>query len=194
MEDVNVSGESLHDDLFHDKMFKEFDWEYKFIERFSNGQMGCLELIFVEENVTLDPNGSLTIEGDLPSDLYCLENLRNSSDENLMILKCSHEVKMVNEKSDEMTQIWRSVFSGFSVLSAVSLIVTFVVYIIVPGLLNFQGVLVLCNIITMFLATIYILAVFNMRFSMILCSAFATNCAWAECCTWPPTGRTTPST
>ena len=156
-------------DLIDDEEFKKFDWEYKFIDRFSKGQPECLDLILVEDNVTIDANGFLNIEGYPPSHLYCLDTIKDSDEKNLLILKCSKNFSMVNTSS-ETTKIWRSVFSAFSILSSVSLFVTFVVYIIVPGLLNFQGVLVLCNLVTMFLATIYILAVFNMRFSPMSCS------------------------
>ena len=156
-------------DLIDDEEFKKFDWEYKFIDRFSKGQPECLDLILVEDNVTIDANGFLNIEGYPPSHLYCLDTIKDSDEKNLLILKCSKNFSMVNTSS-ETTKIWRSVFSAFSILSSVSLFVTFVVSIIVPGLLNFQGVLVLCNLVTMFLATIYILAVFNMRFSPMSCT------------------------
>ena len=165
-DDWNKTGESVVTDLFDDLMFKEVDWEYKFIDSYYNGHYECLDLILVEDNVTIDASGILNIEGSPPSHLYCLDTIKDSTDGNLLILRCSRDGLLLNE----MSKTWRSVFSAFSILSCVSLCVTFIVYIIVPGLLNFQGVLVLCNIITMFLATIYILAVFNMRFSLMTCS------------------------
>ena len=165
-DDWNKTGESVVTDLFDDLMFKEVDWEYKFIDSYYNGHYECLDLILVEDNVTIDASGILNIEGSPPSHLYCLDTIKDSTDGNLLILRCSRDGLLLNETS----KTWRSVFSAFSILSCVSLCVTFIVYIIVPGLLNFQGVLVLCNIITMFLATIYILAVFNMRFSLTACS------------------------
>ena len=168
-ENLNDIGKSLVADTIDDEKFKKLDWEYNFFNMFSQGHIECLDLILVEDNVTIDKTGSLNVEGYPPSHLYCLDTIKDSSDENLLILRCSKDVPTVNETS-ETTKIWRNVFSSFSILSSVSLFVTFVVYIIVPGLLNFQGVLVLCNLITMFLATIYILAVFNMRFSLITCS------------------------
>ena len=165
-DDWNKTGESVVTDLFDDLMFKEVDWEYKFVDSYYNGHYECLDLILVEDNVTIDASGILNIEGSQPSHLYCLDTIKDFTDGNLLILKCSRDGLLLNE----MSKTWRSVFSAFSVLSCVSLCVTFIVYIIVPGLLNFQGVLVLCNIITMFLATIYILAVFNMRFGLMTCS------------------------
>ena len=157
-------------DLFDDEKFIKVDWEYSFIDMFYKGHIDCLELNIVEDNVTIDASGLLSIEGSPPSRMYCLDTIKDSdSDGNLIILRCSKDGPMLNETS-ESTKTWRSVFSAFSVLSSVSLFLTFGVYIIVPGLLNFQGVLVLCNLITMFLATIYILAVFNMRFSLMTCS------------------------
>ena len=165
-ENLNDIGKSLVADTIDDE---KFDWEYNFFNMFSQGHIECLDLILVEDNVTIDKTGLLNIEGYPPSHLYCLDTIKDSGDENLLILRCSKDVRTVNEPS-ETTKIWRNVFSSFSILSSVSLFVTFVVYIIVPGLLNFQGVLVLCNLITMFLASLYILAVFNMRFSLTTCS------------------------
>ena len=169
-DNLNETGENMVADLFDDEKFIKVDWEYSFIDMFYKGHIDCLELNIVEDNVTIDASGLLSIEGSPPSRMYCLDTIKDSdSDGNLIILRCSKDGPMLNETS-ESTKTWRSVFSAFSVLSSVSLFLTFGVYIIVPGLLNFQGVLVLCNLITMFLATIYILAVFNMRFSLMTCS------------------------
>ena len=168
---LNETGENVMADLFDDEKFKKVDWQYRFIDTFSKGHNnGCLDLILVEGNVTIDATGLLNIDGAPPSDMYCLDTIKDSSDENpLLILRCSKDGPILNELSEASTT-WRKVLTAFSILSSVSLCLTFVVYIIVPGLLNFQGVLVLCNLITMFLTTMYILAVFNMRFSQMTCS------------------------
>ena len=169
-EDLNETRGNMAADLIDNEEFMKVDWEYRFIDMVYKGHNECLDLVLVEDNVTIDAAGLLNTEEGPPSDLYCLDTIKDSdSDGNFLILKCSKDGPMLNETSLKM-KTWRIVFSAFSILSSVSLFLTFVVYIIVPGLLNFQGVLVLCNLITMFLATIYILAVFNMKFSQMTCS------------------------
>ena len=68
---------------------------------------------------------------------------------------------MINSCVEEYTRMWLLFNTLSGLISCVFLIVTFLVYIIVPELNNLHGKIVISNVFAIIMSTVYILCVYN---------------------------------
>ena len=88
---------------------------------------------------------------------YCAELLSPGLE--LIVLKCYEEPS--RPCHHQVAQKYEVAFTVLGVISLVFLLLTFYVYISLPDLYNLHGKIVLSNVVSAFLVTLYLIIVFN---------------------------------
>jgi len=128
-------------------------------------------------------NGSLHHADHGTTTDYCVDNSLDMEGNVMEIaLKCFHEVetRTTNIKVQEFKPV--SCIQGYEnflltfntlsgIISCIFLVITFFVYVYVPELNNLHGKIVLCNVLSIFLTTVFLLCVYNFsdHFSLFIC-------------------------
>ena len=142
-----------------------------FLSLYHEGRLNkCTTLYLLEsdEMFSITSKGELQHEGYRLSMNYCVETMVKEAPEdmNMMVLKCKQE-----DECHMDNKHYRVIFSILSIVSLVSLGVTFIVYIYVPDLCNLHGKIVVSNVLSVFFVTCYILIVYNISIeNHIFCS------------------------
>jgi hypothetical protein len=98
---------------------------------------------------------------------YCVETRVRDTGRDIMVLKCQEEEQ---EQCHRDNMEYHLLFTILGSISLLFLISTFIVYVSVPDLFNLHGKIVVSNITSIFLVTVYILIVYNVTLtSSIFC-------------------------
>ena len=105
---------------------------------------------------------------------YCVDV--RTPDDNILVLTCfeQQECQEVNQSSHSWKSLLRYFFQAsyegdayqilftfLGVISQIFLVITFLVYVVIPDLNNMHGKIVLSNVVSMFVVTLYLLIVYN---------------------------------
>ena len=135
----------------------------------------CSEVIIIdrsdEDPFFIIENGSLFHENEGITDNYCVDNTKDNLGNIVeIVLKCvgssdkdmnSQEISDSSRCIDHYQNSLRILNTASCIISCVFLIITFLVYISVPELNNLHGKIILSNIFSIFLLTIYLLTVYH---------------------------------
>jgi len=116
-----------------------------------------------DEDFSIDTKtGQLLQEGYNRTDAYCVDLIHPGAQ--LLVLKCFPEDPLSEKCSTnhlESPEAYKLLFTSLGVASQVFLIITFLVYMIIPDLNNIHGKIVLSNVVAMFLVTLYLITVYQ---------------------------------
>ena len=130
-----------------------------FLSLYSSGSVAnCTSLYLLEpgEGFSVRSEGQLHHDGYGDTWGYCVETRVIEMLRDIMVLKCQEEKQCHRDNTK-----YHSLFTVLGMISLVFLSITFIVYISVPKLFNLQGKILISNITSIFLVTLYLLIVYN---------------------------------
>ena len=173
---VNVSHQA---DLWRHP-HSEVTYHHNFMKVFRYMSSGyrrpdCLSVVAMEPNDTYRvlTNNSLHHTDYGVTSHYCVDNVRDEHGVMAqMVMKCVSDgievVRNVTELSEDVTSCLEShvntirlVNTISGVISCIFLVVTFLVYVMVPELNNIHGKIVISNVVSIFFLTAYLVLVYN---------------------------------
>ena len=118
----------------------------------------CTTLYLLEpgESFLVGREGSLHHEGYGDTRAYCVEIGVQDMARDIMVLKCQEDM-MCHQDNME----YHILFTILGIVSLLALVITFIVYVSVPDLFNLHGKIVVSNVTSIFLVTLYIIVVYN---------------------------------
>ena len=144
--------------------------------------VNCTGIYMLEPDDTyqITENGSLYHLGYALTQSYCIENFLQNGTFVTNIFRCTVHEEFIVYEIEWLTNIdWkmkmqntplRTFFSICGIVSLICLILTFLVYWIIPGFNNLHGKIVLSNIISITIFTVFLLIVYNANLSPLFCT------------------------
>ena len=134
-----------------------------FLSLYKSGSVAnCSSLYLLDpsEGFSVRSDGQLHHDGYGDTWGYCVETRVRDMARDIMVLKCQDTEQCHRDNTE-----YHLLFTILGIISLVFLSITFIVYVSIPKLFNLHGKIVISNITSIFLVTIYILIVYNVTFT-----------------------------
>lgn len=133
---------------------------FNFLTSRSDNNCSTVFRLESNENYSIEnQTGFLIHDGYPDSLLYCAEVISPGLE--VIVLKCHQETNSPCPHQAAAAYKYEVAFTVLGVISLVFLLLTFYVYISLPDLHNLHGKIVLSNVVSVFLVTLYLIIVFN---------------------------------
>ena len=143
-----------------------------FLSRFFSGQLpNCSDIFKLEEEeYILGEDGRLIQSGYEDTFDFCVDTIANSTGDFSELLLVCKEALVESERCDQNARTIHLAFTALGIVSLLFLLITFVVYVSVPELFNLHGKIIVANVFSIFMVSLYLIIVYNVSMAnSILC-------------------------
>ena len=143
-----------------------------FLDRFFSGKLSnCSDIFQLDEGeYILGEDGKLIQSGYEDTSDFCVDTIANSTGNFYDLLLVCKEALVESERCNQNTKIIHLAFTALGIVSLFFLIITFVVYVLDQELFNLHGKIIVANVFSIFMVSLYIIIVYNVSMAnSILC-------------------------